>query len=197
VLRTTNLRPTMWEELLPAECRGLPAELAAVDRLLDDERFFVPYRCQFDPELGRPSIPIETYVRMMWLKFRYRLGFETLCREVSDSLAWRRFCRIPLGERGPHRTTLMKIIVRPDLAIVGIDLASAKQAAVVADHDSVTLGRRMFDSDPWVIDEILDGRPRSRLRPASVGSWWVANRRGTAGSRCGNGAGPAASSWCA
>lgn len=50
----------------------------------------------------------------------------------------------------------LRSIVRPDLAVVGIDLASAKQAAVVADHDSVTLGRRMFDGDPWVIDDIVD-----------------------------------------
>jgi transposase len=50
----------------------------------------------------------------------------------------------------------LRSIVRPDLAVVGIDLASAKQAAVVADHDSITLGRRMFDGDPWVIDEIID-----------------------------------------
>lgn len=62
--------------------------------------------------------------------------------------------------RGDRRRNekLMRLrsIVRRDLAIVGIDLASAKQAAVVADHDSVTLGRRMFDGDPWVIDEIID-----------------------------------------
>ena len=50
----------------------------------------------------------------------------------------------------------LRSIVRPDLAIVGIDLASAKQAAVVVDHDSMVLGRRMFLGDPWVIDEILD-----------------------------------------
>lgn len=50
----------------------------------------------------------------------------------------------------------LRAIVRPDLAVVGIDLASAKQAAVVTDHDSIVLGRRMFDGDPWVIDEIVD-----------------------------------------
>ncbi len=50
----------------------------------------------------------------------------------------------------------LRSIVRPDLAVVGIDLASAKQAAVVTDHDSITLGRRMFIGDPWVVDEILD-----------------------------------------
>jgi len=47
-------------------------------------------------------------------------------------------------------------VVRPDLAVLGVDLASAKQAAVVCDHDSVVLGRRMFNGSPWLIDEILD-----------------------------------------
>jgi len=58
--------------------------------------------------------------------------------------------------RRNEKLARLRSIVRPDLAIVGIDLASAKQAAVIADHDSITLGRRMFDGDPWVIDDILD-----------------------------------------
>jgi transposase len=58
--------------------------------------------------------------------------------------------------RRNEKLTRLRSIVRRDLAVVGIDLASAKQAGVVADHDSVTLGRRMFDGDPWVIDEIID-----------------------------------------
>ncbi len=51
---------------------------------------------------------METYLRLMFLKFRYRLGYESLCREVSDSITWRRFCRIPLDGAVPHPTTLMK-----------------------------------------------------------------------------------------
>ena len=78
----------------------MPAELVRVDALLDDERFFAPYREFFHATLGRPSIPIETYLRLMFLKYRYRLGFETLCREVTDSITWQRFCRIPLGGAG-------------------------------------------------------------------------------------------------
>jgi transposase, IS5 family len=31
---------------------------------------------------------------LTFLKFRYRLGYESLCREVSDSITWRR-CPIP------------------------------------------------------------------------------------------------------
>lgn len=65
--------------------------------------------------------------------------------------------RLTRGDRRRNeKLTRLRSIVRRDLAVVGIDLASAKQAAVVADHDSVTLGRRMFDGDPWVIDEIID-----------------------------------------
>ncbi len=112
MLRTVCDRPTLWETLLPAEALVMPAELAAVDRLLDDPGFFEPFRRWFDPVWGRPSIPIETYLRLMFLKYRYRLGYETLCVEVSDSLTWRRFCRIPIGQSAPHPSTLMKITTR-------------------------------------------------------------------------------------
>jgi transposase, IS5 family len=46
------------------------------------------------------------------LKHRYQLGYESLCREVSDSLSWRRFCRIPLDQPVPHPTTLSKLVRR-------------------------------------------------------------------------------------
>jgi len=49
---------------------------------------------------------------MTFLKFRYRLGYESLCREVGDSITWRRFCRIPLDGVVPHPTTLMKLTTR-------------------------------------------------------------------------------------
>jgi IS5 family transposase len=54
----------------------------------------------------------------MFLKFRYRLGYESLCREVADSISWQRFCPIPLGSRVPHPTTLMKITTRCGCAAV-------------------------------------------------------------------------------
>jgi transposase, IS5 family len=57
-------------------------------------------------------VPLETYLRIMFLKFRYRLGDELLCREVADSISWQRFCRIPLGSLVPHPTTLVKLTRR-------------------------------------------------------------------------------------
>ncbi len=65
MLRTISPQPTLWESILPECCLGLPGDLAEIDELLDDERFFEPFRPFFDPVIGRPSIPIETYLRMM------------------------------------------------------------------------------------------------------------------------------------
>jgi transposase, IS5 family len=101
-----------WESIIPAEYLRLPAELARVDALLEDERFFVPFEPCFSPDQGRPSVPVETYLRLMFLKFRYRLGYESLCAQVADSISWHRFCRIGPGQKVPHPTTLMKITTR-------------------------------------------------------------------------------------
>src|SRR3954464_322457 len=97
MLRTRNAQPTLWESILPPEVLRLPAELARVDALLDDERFFAPFRAHFDLTFGRPSIPVETYLRLMFLKVRYRLGYETLCAEVTDSIGWGAV--FPVGHR--------------------------------------------------------------------------------------------------
>ena len=94
MFRTVSDQVSLWEAVLPPELLKLPDELARVDALLDDPVFFTPFVPFFDPRMGRPSTPMETYLRLMFLKFRYRLGYESLCREVGDSITWRRFCRI-------------------------------------------------------------------------------------------------------
>ena len=130
MLRTVNEQPTLWDAILPGELLCLPAELARVDALLDDPVFSAPFAAFFDARLGRPSIPVETYLRLMFLKFRYGLGYESLCREVADSISWRRFARISLGVRVPHPTTLMKITTRcGDAAVAGLNEALLAKAA--------------------------------------------------------------------
>jgi transposase, IS5 family len=135
VLRTVNDQLSLWDAFLPAELLVLPAELARVDALLDDPVFFAVFVPFFDPRMGRPSVPMETYLRMMFLKFRYRLGFESLCREVGDSISWQRFCRIPFGTRVPHPTTLMKLTSRcGEAAVAGLNdalLIKAAQARLI------------------------------------------------------------------
>jgi IS5 family transposase len=130
MFRTIGDGPASWELLLPPEVLRLPAELARVDVLLDDPAFFAPFVRFFHPVLGRPSTPVECYLRLMFLKFRYRLGYELLCAEVSDSITWRRFCRIGLDGRVPHPTTLMKLTTRCGSAAVdGLNEALWAKAA--------------------------------------------------------------------
>jgi IS5 family transposase len=130
MFRTIGDGPSGWELLLPPEVLRLPAELARVDALLDDPVFFAPFAPFFHPVLGRPSTPVECYLRLMFLKFRCRLGYESLCAEVSDSISWRRFCRIPLDGKVPHPTTLMKLTTRcGEAAVAGLNEALWAKAA--------------------------------------------------------------------
>jgi len=135
VFVTVGDQPSLFESVLPAELLRLPVELGRIDALLDDPTFFEPFVPFFDPRLGRPSTPMETYLRLMFLKFRHGLGYESLCREVSDSITWRRFCRIPLEASVPHPTTLMKLTTRcGSTAVEGLNdalLAKAAQAKLL------------------------------------------------------------------
>jgi IS5 family transposase len=130
VFRTIGDQVPLWESLLPEEVLRLPEELARVDVLLDDPAFFAPFAPHFDPRVGRPSTPVECYLRLMFLKFRYRLGYESLCAEVADSISWRRFCRIPIDGKVPHPTTLMKLTTRcGEEAVAGLNEALWAKAA--------------------------------------------------------------------
>lgn len=64
-----------------------PEELIRLDALLDDLAF-LHRLCCFGLRMESAVTPMETYPRMMFLKFRYRLGYDSLCREVADSITW-------------------------------------------------------------------------------------------------------------
>jgi len=66
MFRTIDDRPSSWELLLPPEVLWLPDDLARVDVLLDDPVFFAPFAPFFHPVLGRPSTPVECYLRLMF-----------------------------------------------------------------------------------------------------------------------------------
>jgi len=61
VFRTVGDQVSLWEAVLPVELLTLPDELGRVDGLLDDPVFFAPFVPFFDPRIGRPSTPMETY----------------------------------------------------------------------------------------------------------------------------------------
>ena len=57
--------------------------------------------------------------------------------------------------RGNAKLKVLGELVGKDRTIVVVDLASRRQAAVVCDHDSVVLARRMFTGPAWCVSEIL------------------------------------------
>jgi IS5 family transposase len=152
VLRESDPQPSLWEALLPEDLKRLPAELAQVDTFLDDERFIAPWRALFDRRLGRPSVPIDTLLRLLYLKHRYQLGYQSLCKEVSDSIGWRRFCRIGLDRPVPHPTTLVKLVGR-----AGPEVVEALNAALVAKLAQGKLLRgRKLRVDTTVVEADID-----------------------------------------
>ncbi len=96
--------------------RELPEDLAAFDRLLSDPAVLEPDERAWEASArghGRPTIPIERFVRLMVVKQRTGWGYETLVREVSDSLHLRRFCLLALTERVPDESTVRELCRPP------------------------------------------------------------------------------------
>jgi transposase len=54
------------------------------------------------------------------------------------------------------RLARLRELLPPQNAIVGIDLADSKQAAVVTDHDSRVFARRRVTARAWELGELLD-----------------------------------------
>ena len=106
---SSKQQPSFWESVLPPELFQMNEELTQVDKLLDDERFFTPFQERFSTSIGRPTTAVSTYLRMMYLKHRYQLGYEVLVKEVKDSFAWRHFCHLSLSDPVPDSTTLIKL----------------------------------------------------------------------------------------
>jgi IS5 family transposase len=118
---------SLWDEILPAEVKALPDDLAALDQLLCDPGLLAPIAVRWErlraeagasSGRGRPTIAMEMYVRVMIVKHRSGWGYETVMREVSDSIHLRRFCRLGLTERVPDESTVRKLTRRLGAEVV-------------------------------------------------------------------------------
>ena len=135
---------------LPVEVRELPADLAALDELLADPALLAPVEEAWEAAargFGRPTIPIERLVRLMVIKQRSGWGYETLVREVSDSLHLRRFCRIALTERVPDESTVRTLVRR-----LGPEVIDEISRTVIA---GATTGERRFVARAARIDSTV------------------------------------------
>jgi len=164
----------LWDESLPLEVKELPEDLAALDVLLADPELLWPlverWRQEFEQTgravltEGRPTIAMETYVRLMVLKQRYRWGYRTLVAEVSDSIHLRRFCRISLSERVPDESTVRKLTRR-----IGAEtVAEMTRALIVAATRSKRFRPRAVRIDSTVIEADIKYPTDAGLASAGV-----------------------------
>jgi IS5 family transposase len=121
---------SLFDEALPIQVRELPEDLARLDGLLADPALLAPIEAAWERSArdhGRPSIPMATYVRLMVVKQRAGWGYETLLREVSDSLHLRRFCLLSISSPAPHESTVRKLTRR-----LGPEVVAELTRAVIA-----------------------------------------------------------------
>jgi IS5 family transposase len=142
---------SLFDDVLPVEVRELPPDLEALDALLGDAALLAPIEAAWVAvarDHGRPTIPMGTFVRLVVVKQRSGWGYETLVREVSDSLHLRRFCLIGLAERVPHESTVRKLVVR-----LGAEVVNEITRAVIAKAERETRFRaRAVRIDSTVVE---------------------------------------------
>ena len=106
---------TIWDGLLPEFMFSMPDDLARLDQVLDTPavlKRFEKHWGRANLRVGRPSIPMVTYVRLMALKHRHGWGYERLTRQVADSFQLRRFCRLSVVDELPDESTVRKLTRR-------------------------------------------------------------------------------------
>ena len=140
-------------ELIPQLRLEMEPELAALDRLLDDDKLFLQIKADFSKRhpnserLGRRSTPVEVILRMLIVRRLYDWSFEATERNVSDSLILRQFCRLYL-EAAPDDTTLIRWA-----NMIGADTLEDlnERVVVLAFERKVTRGRKLR-SDATVVE---------------------------------------------
>ena len=109
MLRRSTRQLSFGDGFLDPSLYELNDELKTVDALLSDGTLLKPLESVFDPTMGRPGTPVDVYVRMLFLKFRYGLSYEEVEQEVRERIPWRFFCHLSLMDDVPDATTLIKL----------------------------------------------------------------------------------------
>ena len=132
-----NLVPQLQLEMEP--------ELAALDKLLDDDVLFQQVkadlirRCPQSARKGRRSTPVEVILRMLAVQHLYQWSYEEAEHYVNDSLVLRQFCRLYLA-KAPDDTTLIRWAnqIQPETLHVLLD-----RVVELARAKKVTRGRKL------------------------------------------------------
>lgn len=103
---------TVTQTLIPKTAYELTPELKQTDKLLQNETFEEPITKRFNTQRGRHTVPVRVYLRLMFLKHYMGFSYEELVLEVTHNLMYRFFCRIPIEQKVPDNTALVKITTK-------------------------------------------------------------------------------------
>ncbi len=132
-----NLVPQLQLEMEP--------ELAALDKLLDDDVLFQRVKADLSRRYpqsmrrGRCSTPVEVILRMLAVQHLYDWSYDETEHYVNDSLVLRQFCRLYLA-KAPDDTTLIRWAnqIHPETLHALLD-----RVVEQAHHHKVTRGRKL------------------------------------------------------
>ena len=87
MLRTNNSEyRDPFEHVFAPEVFELNQELKTVGELLNNPNLMKPFQERFGTKIGRTTVPVSSYLRIMYLKDRYQMGYESLVEEINKSL---------------------------------------------------------------------------------------------------------------
>jgi IS5 family transposase len=144
-------------------------ELAAIDRVLDDDELFNMIRsdmAQRHPKTltaGRNSTPVEVILRMLAIKHLYELSYEQTEFQVTDSFILRQFCRVYL-QATPDHSTLCRWanLIQPET----LQAFNGRILSLAIDS-KLTRGRKLR-TDGTVVETTIHHPSDSRLLADSV-----------------------------
>lgn len=154
---------------IPGLTLKLHPELAAIDRVLDDEELFrmiyddLSERYPKTLTAGRHSTPAEVILRMLAVRHVYNLSYEQTEMQVTDSLILRQFCRVYFHAT-PDHTTLCKWAaqIQPETL-----QAFNERVLAIAVGKKLTRGRKLR-TDGMVVETNIHHPTDSRLLADSV-----------------------------
>jgi IS5 family transposase len=154
---------------IPGLTLKLHPELAAIDRVLEDEKLFrmicddLSQRYPKTLNAGRHSTPVEVVLRMLAVRHMYNLSYERTELHVADSLILRQFCRVYF-HTVPDHTTLCKWAaqIQPETL-----QAFNERVVAIAVDEKLTRGRKLR-TDGMVVETNIHHPTDSRLLADSV-----------------------------
>ena len=110
----------LWMNFYPQDPFKLPEELELMAKILDRIEVLQPFIDQYQKAIeandlaltGRRTVPLRTFVGIVYLYKNYGLGYRGTMERIADSMQWRTFCRIPLNKEVPDYSTISKLVNR-------------------------------------------------------------------------------------